>query len=222
MKYLFWFTCMLAWSCGDAQHEHHHHGHDANHHMNQRPFGDLVAHFEDPSRDEWQQPDAVMARLGDLSGKTVMDIGSGTGYFSFRMARAGANVICADVDQRFLDYIIQKRDSIGSWAGDRISTRLVPFDSADLQPGEADLVLIVDTYHHIEDRVAYFRAVRQGLKPDGKLVVIDFFKEESPVGPPVDMKMAEETVMGELHEAGFAHVAVDVETLPYQYIITVW
>ena len=222
MKYIFWMTCLLSWSCSHAQHEHHHHGEDANHHMNQRPFEELVAHFEDPARDEWQQPEAVMELFGDLTGKTVMDIGSGTGYFSFRMARAGARVICADVDQRFLDYIIQKRDSIGSWARDRITTRHVPFDSARLKSGEADLVLIVDTYHHIEDRIAYFREVRQGLKPDGKLVVIDFFKEESPVGPPVDMKMAEETVMGELHQAGFAHVAVDVETLPYQYIITVW
>ena len=83
-------------------------------------------------------------------------------------------------------------------------------------------MLIVDTYHHIEDRVAYFRQVRQGLTSGGKLVVIDFFKEEAPVGPPVEMKMAEETVMDELHQAGFEHVAVDVETLPYQYIITVW
>ena len=76
--------------------------------MNQRPFEELVAHFEDPSRDEWQKPDAVLAQLGDLQGKKVMDIGSGTGYFSFRMAKAGAQVICADVDERFLEYISKK------------------------------------------------------------------------------------------------------------------
>lgn len=204
-----------------AQH-HHPEASDANAHMHEQPFEDLVAHFEDPSRDHWQQPAEVLRILGDLNGRTVMDIGSGTGYFSFRLARAGARVICADVDERFLHYIEQKRDSIGSWATKRITTRHVPYDSADLAEGEVDLVLIVDTYHHIGDRISYCTEVRRGLKPDGKLVVIDFFKEESPVGPPVEMKLSEETVMQELHDAGFTRVDVDTETLPYQYIITVW
>ncbi len=222
MKYLLFFTMLLTaqWAC--AQHDHHGHKHDANHHMNQRPFEELVAHFEDPARDEWQKPEAVLAVLGDLQDKTVMDIGSGTGYFSFRMARAGARVICADVDERFLDYIAQKVDQTEQWAGSRIETRKVPFDSPALAAHEVDIVLIVDTYHHIEDRISYFKSVRQGLKPGGKLVVIDFFKEEAPVGPPVKMKMSEEQVASELHKAGFQSIDIDVETLPYQYIITVW
>lgn len=196
----------------------HAHG-DANHHMNQRPFDDLVEHFESPERAAWQKPDSVIAFLGDLEGKTVMDIGSGTGYFSFRLARAGARVISADVDERFLNYIDQKKKKEGLTDA-QIETRKVPYDSPELQEAEADLVFMVDVYHHIEQRPAYFSLVKKGLKPGGRLVVIDFFKEETPVGPPVEMKLEPEQIVKELKEAGFTDFMVNETLLPYQYIIT--
>lgn len=230
MKKLAYLLCLLfAWGCQNntnqstVEEDHtenhgHHHGH-ANEHMNKRPFEELVANFESPERAEWQKPDSVIAFLGDLEGKTVMDIGSGTGYFSFRMAEAGANVICADVDERFLNYIAERRAEKGLTEA-QVETRKVPYDSSKLQEGEADLVIIVNTYHHIENREDYFAEVKRGLKPGGRLVVIDFRKEETPVGPPVEMKITEEKVMDELREAGFTDMQVNNDLLPYQYIIT--
>lgn len=190
----------------------------ANRHMNQRPFTELAAGFEDPARDEWQKPDVVLGLIGDVQGKTVMDIGSGTGYFSFRLAAAGARVICADVDERFLGYI---RERMGREGVDpsRMELRHVPFDSSTLRTSEADVVLIVDTYHHIENRLEYFAEVRAGLKSGGKLVVVDFFKRDDPVGPPASMKMAEDVVVGELLAAGYNHITVHRDQLPYQYVI---
>jgi len=226
----FYLLCLLfAWGCQNntnqstVEEDHtenhgHHHGH-ANEHMNKRPFEELVANFESPERAEWQKPDSVIAFLGDLEGKTVMDIGSGTGYFSFRMAEAGANVICADVDERFLNYIAERRAEKGLTEA-QVETRKVPYDSSKLQEGEADLVIIVNTYHHIENREDYFAEVKRGLKPGGRLVVIDFRKEETPVGPPLEMKITEEKVMDELREAGFTDMQVNNDLLPYQYIIT--
>ena len=197
---------------------HSQHG-DANTHMNRRPFEELVAQFESPERAEWQKPDSVIAFLGDLEGKTVMDIGSGTGYFSFRLAKAGARVIAADVDERFLDYIEQKKKEEG-WTDEQVETRHVPYDSPNLQKAEADLVFMVNVYHHIEQRSSYFAKVKEGLKPGGRLVVIDFIKEETPVGPPVEMKLEPEQVVGELKEAGFTDLQVNEKMLPYQYIVT--
>ncbi len=95
----------------------------------------------------------------------------------------------------------------------------MPYDSSTLEPREVDIALIVDTYHHIENRVEYFAEVRAGLKPGGKLVVVDFFKRDDPVGPPVAMKMAAETVVAELTRAGYSNVTVNRELLPYQYIV---
>ena len=87
-----------------------HQGHGgANAHMNEQPFEQLTASFESTERDAWQKPAAVIAALGDLRGKTVMDIGAGTGYFSFRLAEAGAHVIAADVDEQFQEFIERKR-----------------------------------------------------------------------------------------------------------------
>jgi len=194
-----------------------HHGH-ANQHMNQSSLQQLIARFEDPQRDAWQKPDAVVALLGDVQDKVVMDIGSGSGYFSFRLAEAGARVICADVDERFLAYISEQMEA-RRIAPDRMMLRHIPYDSAQLSTAEVDLVLIVNTYHHIEDRLRYFAEVRAGLKPGGKLAVVDFFKHATEVGPPEDMKLAAPVVIDELRSAGFSRFETDRTTLPYQYVI---
>jgi ubiquinone/menaquinone biosynthesis C-methylase UbiE len=204
-----------------AQESHHNNQGQANAHMNQQSFSDLANSFESGERDEWQKPDEVIATLGDLHGKSVMDIGSGTGYFSFRLLKAGAKVICADVDQRFLDHISKRKDEMHI-SDTEMELRKVPFDSSLLKPSEVDVVLIVDTYHHIENRIAYFSEVKTGLKPGGKLVVVDFKKEDSPVGPPKKMKMSAMTIVKELKEAGFTTVETNQDLLPHQYIINAY
>lgn len=202
----------------DGHHGHHHTTDDniSNQHMNRRPFEDLVAGLESDGRAEWQKPDVVLDQLGDLTGKTVMDIGAGTGYFSFRLAQRGANVIAADVDDRFQEYIVEQKEKTGL---DNIETRKVPYDSPGLSPAEADAVIIVNTYHHINDRAEYFAKVLEGLKPGGRLFVVDYKKEETPHGPPLNHRMSAETVENELREAGFSRMELDRTTLPYQYMV---
>jgi SAM-dependent methyltransferase len=193
-------------------------GHAANEQMNARPFEELVRNFESEERMAWQKPDALVARLGPLEGRTVADIGSGSGFLAFRMAEAGARVLCVDIDERFLAYILGKRDALG--LGDRVETRLSPPDRPALEPGEVDLVVTVNTYHHIEDRVAYFRTVREALRTGGRLVVVDFSEGELPVGPGPAMKIPAARIEEELRAAGFAAIEVDRETLPYQFVLT--
>lgn len=215
-----------------SAHQHHHGhnvfdpaghkpGHSANEHMHARPFEELVADFDDPKRAEWQQPAKVIGLLGPLKGKTVMDIGAGTGYFAFRLAEAGAHVISADVDDRFLK-LVNDRKAARKLTDAQLVTRKLPFDSPELKPGEADVVLIVNTYHHIEDRPAYFQKVRAGLKPGGRLVIVDFMKKETPVGPPAEMKLSPMDIEPELKAAGFSKQEVLHDALPYQYVITAW
>jgi cyclopropane fatty-acyl-phospholipid synthase-like methyltransferase len=196
----------------------HEPGDDANTHMHRHSIESMARAFESEERDEWQKPDEVIEMMVDLKGKTIMDIGSGTGYFSFRIADKGAKVICADVDDRFLEYIREKKEKEG-YTDQQIELRKVPYDAPGLKTGEVDKVIIVNTYHHIEDRAAYFAKVKKGLKEGGELYVIDFFKEELDFGPPVSMKLTEQEVLGELFEAGFTSFSVDVDLLPYQYFI---
>jgi hypothetical protein len=78
------------------------HGSRANAHMHERDFAALIANFESPERMNWQRPGALLDSFGDLDGKTVADIRSGSGFLAFRMAERGARVPCVDVDERFL------------------------------------------------------------------------------------------------------------------------
>jgi len=202
---------------GYSQEEHGHHNR-ANHHMNQADFESLTRRFESPERDAYQQPEKVLEYIGDVSGETIMDIGSGTGYFSFRLVEAGAKVIAADVDERFQEYIRTKKDRLGI-PDSKLSLRQIPYDDPNLQPGEVDKVITVNTYHHIEDRSTYFGKVRSGLKPGGTLIVIDYFKKDLPVGPPKSMKIDSEVIVEELRAAGFESIKTNDTLLEYQFII---
>jgi cyclopropane fatty-acyl-phospholipid synthase-like methyltransferase len=212
--------CLFCTSQLNAQHHGHGHQHgsdsSANAHMHRSSTAELIARFESPERDAYQQPEKVLAYLGELKGKRIMDIGAGSGYFSVKLAAQGAQVIAADVNEEFLAYISER---ISKEDLDHITTRKIPYDSPGLDKGEVDMVLIVNTYHHIEDRAAYFAKVKNGTTADGELVVIDFFKSDVPVGPPVDHKVSIDEVIAELKQAGYTSFTVEVALLPYQYIV---
>jgi 2-polyprenyl-3-methyl-5-hydroxy-6-metoxy-1,4-benzoquinol methylase len=202
-------------------HSHSHHG-DANEHMHQRPVEDLIAGFEDPQRLSWQKPDSVLDWIGDLSGKVVMDLGAGSGYFSFPMQEAGASVIAADVNQDFLDYIdsVKLSKSLGD---DQLETRLIPYDDSGLEDAEADLVICVNTYHHIEDRPNYFADLLTGLKEGGELVIVDYKRSDGlkklEHGPPMAFRISASDVISELQLAGFSQFEQERKLLKYQYIL---
>ena len=189
----------------------------ANKHMHRHDFKTLVDRFEDPERDKWQKPNLVIEKLGDISGKTVADIGAGTGYFAFRLAEKAKKVIAIDIDQRFLDYIESKNRSLDKRLP--IETRLVPEDDPRILPSEVDLVIIVNTYHHIENRRVYLNKLRENLKSGTRLVIVDFKKKKLPVGPPMDIKLSSTVVAKELRQAGFEKISVDDLSLVYQYIV---
>jgi len=206
----------------DAASEHasdseHRHG-SANEFMHKSSVENLAKRFDSPERDAYQQPDKVLAYLGDLNGLKIMDLGAGSGYFTVRLANAGAKVIAADVDDEFQAYLRNRIETEGL-TDKGIELRKIPYDSPALKKGEVDKVLVVNTYHHIEDRVPYFKQVFEGLAEDGELVVIDYFKKEIPVGPPVDHKIAMEIVLKELKEAGFTSIEENTHLLEYQFII---
>lgn len=195
--------------------KHSKHG-SSNEHMHQSSVKDLIERFESPERDSYQLPQKVMEYLGDIEGKTIMDIGAGSGYFSVKLAEKNATVIAADVDDEFLKFL---KNRIQENNLSNIETRKIPYDSPNLKEKEVDMVLIVNTYHHIENRSEYFAKVKKGTKPNGELVLIDFLKAETPVGPPLNHKLSMDTVVSELKKAGYTSFNINVDLLPYQYII---
>ena len=184
--------------------------------MNKRSFEDLVNRFENEERAKIQKPNEVIALLGDIRGKKIMDIGAGTGYFSFRMTAKGASVIGADVDDRFLNYMNEKKQRLND---NLFVTRKVEYDDPLLKETETDHVIIVNTYHHIDDRAIYFAKVLKGIKKGGTLMVVDFKKNSGGEGPPKRYRVAVDKVSKELTEAGFSKITVNNELLDKSYVI---
>jgi ubiquinone/menaquinone biosynthesis C-methylase UbiE len=188
----------------------------ANEFMHKAPFDTLVKRFENPERLEWQKPDKVIQMLQPLSGKVVADIGAGTGYFSVRLASRASKVIAIDVEPKFIEYL-NKEVKKNNYKN--IEVRQTSTETPGLKEKEADKVLIVNTYHHIDKRENWLKALKKGMKKEGVLCIVDFKKGKLPQGPPDDHKLAPAQVVLELEKAGFYQAQIDTQTLAYQYII---
>jgi len=173
--------------------------------------------FDDPERDAWQKPAELVAALAIKPGSTVADIGAGTGYFNPHLAKvvgAQGAVIAVDIEQSLVDHMTERATRE---ATPNVTARLGAVDDPKLSPGEVDLILLVDTYHHIDGRTAYFSALRKALRPGGRLAVVDFKPGDLPVGPPPDHRIAQSKVVSELTASGWEQQPTK-DLLPYQFV----
>jgi SAM-dependent methyltransferase len=182
-------------------------------------FESLVADYESKDRGIWQKPELVISFLGDLKNETVADIGAGTGYFTFRLVPKAKKVIGIDIDPRFINFLDSVKVRLPDLYQDRFESRLARHDDPLLKPGEADNVVIVNTYAYIENRETYLRTLSKGMSGGAQLLVIDFKKNNLPVGPPNEIKVALAQVERELRQAGFTIKKIDKDALDYQYIV---
>ncbi|HKK88263.1 MAG TPA: methyltransferase domain-containing protein [Saprospiraceae bacterium] len=193
--------------------------HDANAHMHQSSTEELIRRFSNPQRDEWQQPIEVLETMVLDSSMAVMDIGTGSGYFSLRLAPMVKKLIAADVEEAFLMHVQKMADSLYL---SNIDTMLIPMDGPEHVKTPLDRILIVNTYHHISDRVSYFKKLRKWINEKGILYIVDFRKNingPDVPGPPKEHKLNHQLVSEELERASWKNIQVDTMTLPYQYII---
>ena len=186
------------------EHEQHRaHRHDAGRHMEHR-FDDperYAQSFDAPERDAWQMPEQVVAALEITPGAAVADIGAGTGYFTVRLARdtAARTVYAVDIEPAMVDYVRRRADE----AGLRNVVGVVADPDSPNLPAPVDLVLIVNTYHHVPERVAYFTALRKHLAPGGRIAIIDPRKGAPGGGPPDEFRFTPEEISDELGRADF-------------------
>ena len=171
--------------------------------------------FDDPARDAWQMPERVIAALQLQPGASVADLGAGTGYFSVRLAKAvpQGTVYAVDIEQAMLAHIAKRASAAGL-------TNIVTVTAAERSPAlpaPVDVLLVVDTYHHLPDRVAYFREVQKMLKPGGRVAIVDF-RKDSPEGPPPHFRFEAEQIVAEMEKAGY-RVAARHDFLPRQHFL---
>lgn len=171
--------------------------------------------FDDPQRDDWQKPHEVIQALKLKPDAVVADIGAGTGYFAVRFAHMvpKGRVYAVDTEPDMVKYLTDraKRSGLGNLA----AVQAQPGDPK--LPGKADLAILVDVYHHIDNREQYFHRLQDSLQPGGRLAIIDF-RLDSPVGPPRAARIAPEKVKSELQGAGYV-LAEEHGFLPNQYFL---
>lgn len=205
-------------------HAHGGHGTQARgpHDATARHAFDDVEHwtrvFDDPARDAWQKPRELVAALGLAPGATVADLGAGTGYFLRSLSEAvgpGGTVLAADTEPALVAHLRGRAEKEGLG---NVVPILASADNPRLPARSADVLLIVDTYHHIDDRVAYARGLAGALAPAGRVAIVDWQQRDLPVGPDAAHKLAREQVVAEMTAAGYALVA-EPDVLPYQYFL---
>jgi SAM-dependent methyltransferase len=171
--------------------------------------------FDDPARDAWQKPAEVIAALKLAPDAVVADIGSGTGYFAVRLARAvpRGKVYGADVEPDMVKFLNARaaRENLGN-----LTSHAAGEEGPNL-PAQVDLALVVDTYHHIPRRTRYFEQLKSALRPGGRIAIIDF-RLDSPTGPPVKHRIPPEQVKAEMERAGY-RLHEQPDFLPNQYFL---
>jgi cyclopropane fatty-acyl-phospholipid synthase-like methyltransferase len=176
-----------------------------------------IAALEDPKRDAYQKPDEVLAALALEPGEKVADIGSGSGYFALRLARAvgeAGRVYAVDVSPEMVRHLNRRvRDARLT----NVCSILAEPDDP-LLPEPVDRFFVCDTWHHVEAQERYLALIKAALRPGGQVVMIDFHKRELPVGPPPAMKIAREDLVRQMESAGF-RLAAEHTFLPYQYFL---
>lgn len=216
-------ACLLAWvGCQRGENQAGLEGFDGQHrHRTSEEWQRYQAAMEAPDRSSWQKPEAVLQALALRPGERVADIGAGTGYFAVPIAEAvgpSGRVYAVDVARQMIDYLSDRirRERIGN-----IAPILAPSNNPTLPAKGVDTVLIVNTYHHLDDRASYLAHLDKALAPGGRIVIIDFVprpREERGFGPPLGMQLSRETVDDELSQAGFIPAEVH-DFLPEQYFV---
>ncbi len=215
----------------EQTHGHSHQHSDKNHHHDseteigvENPIKDITG-FEDniyasANRSLWQRPELVIQHLGNLEGKTMVDIGAGPiGYFSFIAATHTKveKVLALDIDEEAIDWM-NKEANTESYK--KIETKLVQPDDPQLGDQIVDVVLIASTLTYIDDKKGYLMKLRKNMPVGGRLVILDYKMKEIPKAFP---RRAERLPLFEMEDivdsAGFKRTLSDDHSLKFQYII---
>jgi predicted methyltransferase len=182
---------------------------------------EFVERFEIESREVFARREDIVAACQIKPGQTVADIGSGTGLFTRLFARQtgpSGRVIAVDIAQNFLDHVSRTSIEAGF---KNVQTKLCTADSTGLDPETVDIAFICDTYHHFEFPFKTMASLHKAMKPGGRVIVIDFRREE---GKSTDFVMkhvraGQSVFEAEITKSGFTKVNELSDVLKENYFV---
>ncbi|HTS51077.1 MAG TPA: class I SAM-dependent methyltransferase [Bryobacteraceae bacterium] len=171
-----------------------------------------------PEREEEEHPDQALQAIGIRRGMVVADVGAGSGVMTFKMAKLvgpSGKVYAVDIQPQMLEILQTRaqRDKVTN-----VQTVLDTVSDPKLPAGAIDLILLVDVYHEFSQPQAMLDHMREALKPNGRLVLLEYRKEDPTVPILPDHKMSVSEVKAEVEPEGFQFDQV-IEVLPRQHII---
>jgi ubiquinone/menaquinone biosynthesis C-methylase UbiE len=185
-----------------------------------RPFAEVeqyIAFLDRSDRAAWQKPDDVVAALGLQGNETVVDLGAGSGYFSFKLAQAvpRGKVVAADLEPEMIRHIHHKAMVEGI---KNLSPVIIKADDPQV-PGEADVVFVCDVLHHVQDRAGWLKKAASEMKPGARFVLVEFKEGKLPEGPPEAVKIPRKQLIELVNQAGLTLEAEKADLLPYQVFL---
>jgi len=190
-------------------------------HAHQHRFDDAAKWsqvFDDPKRDDWQKPAEVVTAMKILPGMTVADVGAGTGYYSRRIAeRVGRSgrVLAVDIQPEMLKLLERE---ITRYGVSNVTPVLATPTELHLQPGSLDLAIMVDVYHELEYPHETLAEIVRALKPEGRVVFVEFRGGDARVPIKPLHTMTEQQVRTEAAGHPIEWVKT-VRDLPWQHVI---
>jgi len=177
-----------------------------------------IGALDDPKRDVYQKPQEVLAALDIKPGEIIADIGAGSGYFTFRLARhvsERGKVYAVDVSP---DMILHINRAIRDLKVTNVVSILADPDDPLIPVASVNRFFFSDSWHHIDNQTKYLSLMKKLLKPNGEVVMIDFHKKETPSGPPLKMRIAREDLLKQMSSNGYRLIK-EHTFLPYQYFL---
>ena len=174
--------------------------------------------LERPEREDEEAPSKALDALELKPGMVVADIGAGSGYYSSRMAKrvgASGRVYATDIQQGMIDLLDRRIRSEGL---SNVTTVLGGMDDPKLPANSIDLAIMVDVYHELQQPQIFLQRLKPAFKPGGRLVLLEFRKEDPKVPILEVHKMSVAEVKQELEAEGFVLDQV-IDVLPWQHII---
>lgn len=170
------------------------------------------------SREREEDCDTLLRELKLKPGFTVCDMGCGNGYYSLRVAKrigAKGQVLAVDIQPEMLTLL---RERASAAEVKNIRPILGSLVDPHLPKGSCDLILCVDVYHEFSHPEQMLKAMRAALKPDGRLVLVEFRMEDPKVPIKLEHKMSKEQILKELTPNGFKLVQ-QFDGLPWQHLM---
>jgi len=170
-----------------------------------------------PSREREERPDAVVANMNLEADEVVADIGAGSGYFSFRIARQvpEGKVMAVDIQPEMLELIAarQAEDNVSN-----IERVLGEIDDPNLPPESIDAAIMVDAYHEFSHPHEMMAGIYQALRPGGRVFLLEYRGEDPSVPIRPLHKMTEEQVVREMSVFGLEWTDT-LDFLPWQHMM---